>query len=898
MKVKAQFQNSESKTLKDVVFRKLFYESKDMFLIFDFVRDMCIDVNDSALKFSGYSREEFMQLSRSELTPKYSNFLPGIDLHTKYLQAHADKVTIGEEITEEGIFITKDGAEILADIEIIPTGRKRGEAFISIKDKTERFKKTIKFQESERKYQSIVESTQAGITIVDMNGNHTYASPQIKKVSGYSEEDLIGKPSLRFFPERSHPALKEYTQRLLSGDESSSMILIEAYHKKGHSMWFQGSGVLLKDSEGNPTGIQTFFLNVTDRILLERQLTRTNEKYQRIIENLEGIFVIVDMKGYIEFVSPNFTNALGYSQEEAVGQKGLFVFSEEDAELIKVQSEKIINGEIDSYQGTFKSFHKDGSAKWFNGTFSMTKDKQGEYNGFVSVYFDVTKEKILAQKLISSEDKNNYLFNSSIQPIIIRDLKTLQIVDCNEAALRFFNLEDKSKIEELNKLAQQVSNDEGKDFKEIVKDQLAIAETKGSATFQANYKDEDGNAYIIEINLVKDHSDPESPTCVFFLKDVTDQVLTFEKVRRERELLNAVLEGVPDHIVVENSDRKVIAVNSNFKKSFKEVHNINVEIGSDMRGLVAQTNTFMHENPADWENKIHRVLNGNSFEHQYAIGHNNKRFHKNMTVSPLKDGDENVVGIIGAVRDITELVEKNEEIADKNEELQKYIDSNIQLENFAYIASHDLKQPLRTIMSFSELLKNKKASQLDEDSNVYINFILNSAKRLDNLVNDMLSYSIIGTDGTKENIDLHKLAMQVVLDLDTLIKQTNTTVNIVSIPKTIHGLKTEITSLFLNLISNAIKYSKPDVYPVINISVEENENQWKFLVEDNGIGIASNHLDKIFGMFQRLETHDDASGTGIGLAQCKKIVELHEGEIWAESVVGIGTKFYFTIPQS
>lgn len=263
----------------------------------------------------------------------------------------------------------------------------------------------------------------------------------------------------------------------------------------------------------------------------------------------------------------------------------------------------------------------------------------------------------------------------------------------------------------------------------------------------------------------------------------------------------------------------------------------------------------------------------------------------------MRDKHDEVAGIIGVVRDITELVNKNNEIAEKNTELQKYIDSNIQLENFAYIASHDLKQPLRTIMSFSELLKNKKGDVLDKDSNVYLDFILESSERLNNLINDMLAYSIIGTAGQKEMVDPNELIHDVVDDLRAQIDQKNAEINIDALPKSINVYKSEFISLIQNLVSNSMKYSKKDVNPIINITSEDNIKYWKFKVEDNGMGIEERYLEKIFGMFQRLKADKNTSGTGIGLAHCKKILELHGGKIWAESKINIGTKFFFKIPK-
>ncbi len=257
---------------------------------------------------------------------------------------------------------------------------------------------------------------------------------------------------------------------------------------------------------------------------------------------------------------------------------------------------------------------------------------------------------------------------------------------------------------------------------------------------------------------------------------------------------------------------------------------------------------------------------------------------------------------------IEDLQEANEEISKVNNELSKmnrnahenlnkleiaYTD----LEQFAYITTHDLKQPLRTILNFVGLLKSKKGDQLDLEAKMFIRFILDSGNRLDNLINDMLAYSVIGKSGnSKEFIDTQSLISNVLKDIETQINDSNAEVTFDKVSE-IFGFQSDLRSLFQNLISNAIKYSKPDVAPKVHISFIENKNAWFFSIEDNGIGFDSNQKEKIFNIFQRLENARHVSGTGIGLAHCKKIVELHGGKIWAESVPDKGSKFSFYIPK-
>lgn len=1004
----------------DVLFRKLFYESKDLLLIYDFQIDKAIDVNESTLKFSGYSRQEFMQLGRYDLSPKYSDLNPGVDLYDTYLDTHANKVINGESILELGIFKKKDGSEVFADLEIIPTGRKIGEALISMKDVTNTIKKKSLYEQSERNFRSIVETTGAGITIVDLSGKHLYVSPGIKEINGYTPEEMMGTRN-KYFTKDATEQLVSWTGNLLKGDHTIKSLTLEGVHKDGHSVWVHCNMTLVKDESGTPIAVQTLFIDVSDKILLKQELETTKSNHQKIIESLQGIFIMVDLDGLIEYVSPNYSAIMGYEAKEVIGKKGLFIFSEEDAKRIKKHSLKLIKGASSSYTSTFKAFHKDGSLKWLSGTFSLVKDKEGRPSGFVSVYldqtnkilieqelektkhkyqyiienlkgvisvydlngnlsyispkikdvlgyqpkeligkpgmelffesefqnlrqyteklikdsklklqhtykgkhkdgsvrwingiaslmkneegkatgfltifFDISHEIDLQQKLISSEDRYRSLFENAIDPILIIDLKLGHVLDCNKAALAFYGLKDKSDLSLISEQHSKVRyhTDKGEDLESL----MQIANQEGRVKYQVDFTSEKNGEVIFDCCFTLDKSEKGKHKAVLFLKDVTDQVKAFKKVTRERELLNAVIEGTSDQIIVQDIDRKVIAVNSNFMKSFNETHDIKIGIGTNMKTITTANEFINFGDKLEWEKKINSVLKGKTIIHQYSRDLDNIISHFSLSASPLKDQEE-VIGIIGAVRDITELVNKTEEIAEKNKELQKYLDSNIQLENFAYIASHDLKQPLRTIMSFSELLHKKKADQLDADANQYINFILESSQRLNDLISDMLAYSVIGTAGEKEDLDPALIIDQVLSDLSLQISQKNAQIKIRPLPSSIMVYKSEFISLIQNLVSNSIKYCKEDVAPEIEIYASDETVHWKFCIADNGLGIKKQHLDRIFGMFQRLEVNQNTSGTGIGLAHCKKILELHNGKIWAESEIGDGTTFIFTLPK-
>lgn len=251
------------------------------------------------------------------------------------------------------------------------------------------------------------------------------------------------------------------------------------------------------------------------------------------------------------------------------------------------------------------------------------------------------------------------------------------------------------------------------------------------------------------------------------------------------------------------------------------------------------------------------------------------------------------------------LNEKNKELAnaeqklyEKNTQLQAYIESNMQLESFAHLASHDLREPMRTIVSFSQLLEKRAAKKLSGNELEYLNFIQEGTRRIEKLVNELLTYAKINNSpATIEEVDLNNILLQVQQDLQQLIQEKNAVIRIKNdLPEFMLSDSARMYQLFQNLISNGIKYCREDVPPLIEIRYREDENFHHFAISDNGVGIAPEFYDRIFLLFKTLKNKSISNSSGIGLATCKKIVEQMGGKIWLESVEHQGSTFYITLP--
>jgi len=227
--------------------------------------------------------------------------------------------------------------------------------------------------------------------------------------------------------------------------------------------------------------------------------------------------------------------------------------------------------------------------------------------------------------------------------------------------------------------------------------------------------------------------------------------------------------------------------------------------------------------------------------------------------------------------------------------LKNLSQSNKELERFAYIASHDLQEPLRTIEDFITLFKMEYSNTIDEEARTYLDFIEEASSRMGSLIKDILSYSKIGTKKDLAEVNLNELIDNVLKDLYLKIKKSGAKIKRQKLPK-INGFNIELHSLFLNLISNALKFTKENTVPLIEIgTIKEYKEGVHIYIKDNGIGIDKKNFDNIFEVFKRLHNQEEFEGTGIGLAHCKKIVDLHEGKIWVESEQGKGSTFHITL---
>jgi PAS domain S-box-containing protein len=356
------------------------------------------------------------------------------------------------------------------------------------------------------------------------------------------------------------------------------------------------------------------------------------------------------------------------------------------------------------------------------------------------------------------------------------------------------------------------------------------------------------------------------------------------------DLFRQLLEAAPDAVVIVDSAGEIVLINNMAREMFgyepAELLGQPVEalLPERFRGThIGHRNAYIAD--------AHTRPMGSGIE-LFARHKNGSELPVEISLSPLQSASGPLVTAI--VRDISERQQARNALERHARELER---SNAELEQFAYVASHDLQEPLRMVASYAQLLGRRYRDQLGTDADEFIDYIVDGATRMQDLINDLLTFSRIGSRGsTLVPVDTNAVLRRVLDNLQLAIDDRHATVSFDKLPKVL-GDEIQLGQLFQNLISNALKFHG-DKPPVVHVGAQREGRQAVFSVADQGIGIESQYTDRIFMLFQRLHGKKDYPGTGLGLAICKKIVEQHGGRIWVTSTPDEGTTFHFTLPTT
>lgn len=758
----------------------------------------------------------------------------------------------------------------------------------SFEDITQRKIAENDLQESEEKFRSLVENLNVGVyrNTVDLGGYFIQVNPAFARMFGYeSTSEIMETKVIDFFLDPS-----ERITFLEDLKKEGSIIDRELHLKKKNNnpIWVSVSAQAHYNEDGSIEWVDGIIEDINHRKIAEEALMKSENRYRSIVENINDGFCIHDFEGNILDCNENFALMLGSVPEEIIGTN-LDGFSSTDMMLEKndVVGELKKTGIVE-FDADLKQ--KDGSSCYYSIKSSIVSSENGgKVHSFLR---DVTKRREMEEILHESEIKSQKrlaeieaIYNSAPIGLCVLD-RNLRFVRIND---RMAEINGFSPEEHIGKTIQEVIPDLAEQGEAVAKEIFETKKKVMGREFNGITPAKPGvlRTWIEQWYPVKDSSNQIIGINVAAL-EITEIKMADKALKKSEEKLRLAIEGADAGMWFWNLEKDIFEWTDRYKTIF----------GIDPDPEMSYDDFLKSVHPEDREkvmNATQRVMQyGEEFKVELRTIWPDKSIRWVYSLGRLfYDVQGKPKEMIGIAIDITPSKVAEQELQETLKQLKR---SNAELEQFAYVASHDLQEPLRMITSFLQLLQRRYEHQLDSDANEFIQFAVDGAARMQELVSDLLTYSRIGRKtGKFEDVDTEDILKQITFDSRVLIEENNADISYENLP-VVCADYTQLVQVFQNLISNSIKYNEQE-RPTIHISAEKKVNDWVFKVKDNGIGIDSRHGDLVFKIFQRLHGRDEYEGTGIGLAIVKRIIEQHGGMIWYDSKPSEGSIFYFSIPQ-
>ena len=743
---------------------------------------------------------------------------------------------------------------------------------------------------SEIQFSTSFQNAAIGMALVSREGRFTAVNRSLCKLLGYSEEELVGLT----FQEITHPddlfTDLEYAQQLLDQKIESYSMEKRYFKKDGETVWINLNGTAVWNEDGSFRHFIAQIQNITPRKLAFEALQDQKNRFENVIRGTNAGTWEWNVQTGESVFNETWAEIIGYSLKELEPisiQTWADFAHPDDLERSNEILQKCFTGESEYYECECRMRHRDGHWVWVldrGKVMSWTYD--GKPEKMFGTHIDISKFKSLEDILLQKEAFINAMLDTLDVGIVVCDEKG-ELKLFNRATLALHGLDSKNIPQDEWSRHYHLLKEDGQTFLETeevplyrawkgewVENQIiCIRHTSG----EVYYVSASGSQIRDELGNIQG--------AVVAMKNITEsRKIGLELEERERKfkgIFNSTFQFIgfldPDGTLVEANQTAMdfagLKPADVVGKKFWDCYwwQISTETQEKLRSA------------------IHQAAQGEFIQYEVAVWDKEKNPVTILfNLKPLFDAAGEVTAIIPEGRLVQEIVDARKSLEEKNKELER----------FASVASHDLKEPLRMIVSFLQLLERKYKGQLDEKADQYIHFAVDAAQRMNILISDLLDFSKVGNENTtKEEIDLNLIIKDQEGYFSQLLNESGGTLDFASLP-IITGKKVPISLLFRNLIANAIKYRKPDLPPKITIEGKDCVDHWELSVTDNGIGVDSEYREVIFEMFKRLHTKQEYPGTGLGLAVCKKIVEQHNGKIWVESNPGSGSSFHFTLRKS
>ncbi|GEM_PF-2522922 len=764
-------------------------------------------------------------------------------------------------------------------------------------DITERKLATEALRRSEEWANLIFNSTTDLMFLISVEPKEIYRCIRVNaaylNLTGITSEQLIGKVPSEILPEKEAQfALYKYQEAI---QLAHSINYEETIHIDNKNLIVETYLTPIFDENGHCTCLLGVARDITERKKEEARL----KLLESVITNANDAILITDAEPSdlsgprILYANPTFTKMTGYSLEEVIGKppKLLQGAKSDVAELNRLRK-ALKNWESCTIETI--NYKKNGEEFWVNFTVVPVADEKGWFTHWISVQRDTTERKNAEEQLQLNEERWKFAIAGSNDGMWDWNVVTNEVFfsDRWKEMLGFEAYEIKNTLEEWSK---RVHPDEMNWINHNL--QKTFSDPSHIYIVEHRLLCKDGNyKWIMARGKVLVWNDDGTPArMVGTHTDISERKQAENTLKENRSLLKAIIDALPDlkfrinnegvfldYYESEHENESSIVPPAAFIG--KKIHEILPSFVADI-GLQSIQNAITRQKIETFE---------------YFMPMEAELSYYEGRVSPFGEGE-----VIMAIRNITDrkkaqaaLQEKIRELDEKNKELTQYVASNVELKNFAYIASHDLREPIRTMHSFAQLLKKNYIHLLDEKGNGHLDFIISAAENMNQMIEDLLAYSLVNSEEhTVQSVELSSLLKSVIESLTISIREKQAVIYLEEFPTIIQANRVRLRQLFQNLISNAIKFHYRERSPIIYITGIEQDDYWLFEVKDNGIGIPKTMEQEIFHLFKKIHSNPAHVGTGIGLALCQRIVEHHGGEIWVESEPGVGSSFYFTIKK-
>jgi PAS domain S-box-containing protein len=888
----AQRKNFESEFAEEVhkasgaKYRGLLEAAPDAMVVVNQAGEIVL-LNLQAEKQFGYHRDELVGQKVKNIIPQGFAERLVADGTRSAAEALAQQIGTGIEL----IARRKDGTEFPIELMLSPLDSAEGILVTAaIRDISVRKEAEKHLARMEGRYRGLLEAAPDAMVVVNQKGEIVLLNVQAEKQFRYRRDELVGQQVKNIIPQG-------FAERLLAdglrsveealAQQIGTGIELTARRSDGSEFPIELMLSPLESAEG--ILVTAAIRDISVRKEAEKHLARMEGRYRGLLEAAPDAMVVVNQGGEIVLLNVQAEKQFGYRRDELVGQKVKNIIPRGFAERLIADEKRSVEDALAQQIGTgieLIARRKNGSEFPIEIMLSPLDSVEGIL--VTAAIRDISVRREAEKHLALMEGRYRGLLEAAPDAMVVVNPHG-DIVLLNVQAEQQFGY----RRDEL--VGQKVKNIIPDGFAErLVADGLrsaedALAQQIGTGIELIALR-KNGTKFPIEIMLSPLDS-AEGILVTAAIRDISVRKEAEKHLARMEGRYRGLLEAAPDAMVVVNQQGDIVLLNVQAENQFG--YHRNELLGQPMKNII----------PAGFaERLIADALRSTEDALAQQIGtgieitgrrKDGTEFPIEIMLSPLESAEG--VLVTAAIRDITTRKVAEAHLLYKVEELNR---SNEELGQFAYIASHDLQEPLRMVASYTQLLARRYKGRLDSDADEFITFAVDGANRMQRLIQDLLAYSRVGTKGKDLLETSSEEALQrAILNLRGAIADSGAMLTHDPLPAVLAD-ETQLVQLFQNLIGNAIKYQNPGV-PRIHISAVKNGGgKWTFSVRDNGLGIDPQYFERIFVMFQRLHKREEFAGTGIGLAICKKIVERHGGEISVQSQPGKGSTFSFALAGS